>query len=47
MVLSRKFDERLAGLGLHVGRVDHCQPAQGEPLGGDEVQTSKASFVAD
>ncbi len=31
-------DERPARLGLHVGRVDHRQPAGGEALAGDVVQ---------
>ena len=38
VVLPGQLDQRLAGLGLDVGGVDDRQPAQGQPLGGDEVQ---------
>ena len=38
VVTPSQFDERLAGLGLHIGGVDHRQPAQRQPLGGDVVQ---------
>ena len=33
-----QFHERLAGLGLDVGGVDHREPTQGEPLPGDEPE---------
>jgi hypothetical protein len=42
--LSRKFDQRLAGLGLHVRGVDHGKPAQGQTLGHDLVQECKRFF---
>ena len=38
VVLPGQLDQRLAGLGLDVGGVDHRQPPQGQPLAGDEVQ---------
>ena len=38
VVLAGQLDQRLAGLGLHVGGVDDRQPPQRQPLAGDEVQ---------
>jgi hypothetical protein len=38
VVFPGQGDERLARLGLDVGRVDDRQAAQGETLSGDEVQ---------
>ena len=38
VVLPGQLDQRLAGLGLDVGGVDDRQPAQGQPLAGDEVE---------
>ena len=38
VVLAGQRDQRLAGLGLHVGGVDDGQPPARQPLAGDEVQ---------
>ena len=38
VVLPGQLHQRLAGLGLDVGGVDHREPPQGQPLGGDEVE---------
>ena len=38
VVLPGQLDERLAGLGLDVGGIDHREPPQGQPLAGDEVE---------
>jgi len=37
-MLAGQFDERPARLRLHARRVDHRQPARGEPLARDVVQ---------
>src|SRR5207245_9575572 len=39
MVLPRKLDERLAGLGLHIRGVDDRQAAQAQPLRRDRKST--------
>lgn len=44
MIFTGQFDQRLAGLGLHIRGVDHGQPAQSQALTGDVVQKGK-SFV--
>ena len=38
VVLPRKLDQRLAGLRLHVGRVNDCQPSERKPLAHDRMQ---------
>lgn len=38
VVLPGQFHERLAGLRLNVGGIDHRESAQGEPLPGDEPE---------
>ena len=38
VILPGQFHQRLAGLGLDVGGVDHREPPQGQPLPGDELE---------
>ena len=38
VVLPGQFHQRLAGLGLDVGGVNHREPPQGQPLPGDEPE---------
>ena len=38
VILPGQFHQRLAGLGLDVGGVDHREPPQGQPLPGDEPE---------
>ena len=38
VILPGQLHQRLAGLGLDVGGVDHREPPQGQPLPGDELE---------
>ena len=44
VILARKRDDRLAGLRLHVRRINHHQPARRQPLGRDEMEHFKRVF---
>ena len=46
VILASQSNDRLAGFDLYVRGIDHNQLPGRQPFGGDEVQTSKASFVA-
>jgi hypothetical protein len=43
-VLTRQRDERLAGVHLHVGGIDHREPRVREPASGDELQHREGVF---
>ena len=38
VILASERDQRLARLGLDVGRINYCHASRLQPLGGDEVQ---------
>jgi hypothetical protein len=44
VVLPRHFEERLAALGTHVGRVNHREPSRREALRADQVQQLERVF---